>query len=226
VTSDPPGIGCATDCVQHFSAGAQVTLTARPAAGLVVAGWTGACAPAGAAPTCTVTMAGAQSAGATFGPPPAPAVAPAPAAPAPAPAPVRFVSVQIAPSRLHLARARDRRRHRPAQRATRARVTARATRAATLTVVVMAGRPGIRRGSECVAPQRSGRPRGARPCTRFVALRGVRTVRALSGIGRFTLTPAAGGRPLAPGRYRLAITALDTSGNRVGPRNAAFFVTR
>ena len=235
VTSDPPGIACATDCAQHFSAGAAVTLTARAATGQVLTGWTGACAAAGTAPTCTVTIAGARSAGATFGPPPAPAVpaqpgagaAPGGAAPVtPAPAPVRLVSLRIAPSRLHLARPRDRRRHRPAQRASRAVVTARFSRTASLTVIVMAGRPGIRRGSRCVAPPRGRRPRGARSCTRFVALRGVRTVAAPAGIGRFTLTPAAGGRPLAPGRYRLAITALDTSGNRVGPANAAFVVTR
>src|SRR3954469_2299221 len=126
VTSAPLGIACATDCAQHYDSGARVTLTAQPSAGMALNGWRGACAPAGTAPTCTVTMAGAQSAGATFGPPPVPAApppapaptpppAPAPAptpTPAPAPArtttpaaPVRIVSVGIVPSRLHRARA-------------------------------------------------------------------------------------------------------------------------
>ena len=46
------------------------------------------------------------------------------------------------------------------------------------------------------------------------------------GIGRFTLVPAVRGRPLVPGRYRLAVSALDRSGQRVGPRTARFVVTR
>jgi DNA-binding beta-propeller fold protein YncE len=227
VTSDPLGIACATDCAQHMSQGARVTLTARAATGLVLAGWTGGCAPAGTAPTCTITMAGAQSAGATFAlaPPPAAPAAPAPAPPAAAPArtpPVRILSVRVVPSRLHLSRRRD--GGRPARRATRARVTVRTTRPASLTVIVEAGRPGVRRGSACVAPPRSGR-RG-RPCTRFVPRRGIRTVSAPGGVGRFVLTPAAGGVRLAPGRYRLAVTALDRSGNRVGPARASFVVVR
>jgi hypothetical protein len=59
-----------------------------------------------------------------------------------------------------------------------------------------------------------------------VALRGVRTVSAPRGVGRFVLTPAFGGVRLARGRYRLAVTALDGSGNRVGPAHAAFRVAR
>jgi hypothetical protein len=43
---------------------------------------------------------------------------------------------------------------------------------------------------------------------------------------RFTLTPSFGGRALAPGSYRLAVTALDAQGNRVGPLTPAFRVTR
>jgi hypothetical protein len=173
-------------------------------------------------------MAGSQSVGATFSVPPAPAPAPpTPAPPAATPAqtpPVRILSVRIVPRRLHLARARA--RGRPARRATRARVTVRVTRSASLTILTEAGRPGVRRGSACVAPPRSRRGRRARPCTRFVTLPGIRTVAAPQGIGRFVLTPAAGGTPLAPGRYRLAVTALDASGNRVGPVRAAFRVTR
>ena len=224
VTSLPLGIACATDCAQHYSAGSQVTLTAQPAVGLALAGWTGACAPAGTAPTCTVTMAGAQSAAATFAAPPPPAVAPAPAPAPPRPVPpVRITSVAIVPSRLH--RARAARRGRAAQRATRARVTVRTTRAASLTILVQAGRPGARRGSQCVAASRAARRRG-RACTRFVTLRGTRTVAAPRGVGRFVLAPARQGRALAPGRYRLAVSALDAAGNRVGPKVASFTVIR
>jgi hypothetical protein len=96
VTSDPLGIACATDCAQHVSAGARVTLTARPAPGPVLAGCSGACAPAGAVPTCTVAMAGSPSVGATFTVPPAPAPAPpTPAPPAAQTPPVRILSVRI-----------------------------------------------------------------------------------------------------------------------------------
>jgi YVTN family beta-propeller protein len=220
VTSDLPGISCATDCVQHYGAGRQVTLTATSAAGSVLAGWTGACAPAGAAPTCTVTMDGAQAAGASF----AQAAPPAPPAPPPPPQPVGFTSARMSTHRLHLARPADRRHHRPASRATRALVTVRLTQPATLTIGVQQGRPGRRRGSQCVAPTRSltHRPR----CTRFVALRGTRTVNAASGTVTFAFRPVFGGRPLPPGVYRLALVALDRNGNRVGPVTVSFRVTR
>jgi hypothetical protein len=139
---------------------------------------------------------------------------------------VRITSVRIEPRRLHLARARGRSGRRAAQRATRARVTVRTSIAARLTILVQAGRPGVRRGSACLAPTRSRPVARGRACTRFVTLRGIRTVDAPRGLGRLTLTPAAGGRPLAPGRYRLAVSALDRSGQRVGPRTASFVVTR
>jgi|tagenome__1003787_1003787.scaffolds.fasta_scaffold20959585_3 beta-glucanase (GH16 family) len=154
-------------------------------------------------------------------PPPAPKPSPVP--PAALSAPVRILAMRVTPRHLHLARAPDRRRHRPAQHATRARVTVRTSRSASLIVLIEAQRPGVRRGSDCVAPSRS---RRGRTCTRFVTLRGTRHVYATNGVGRFGLTPTADGHALAPGRYRLAVTALDTSGNRVGPTSAAFVVTR
>jgi hypothetical protein len=103
-------------------------------------------------------------------------------------------------------------------------VTVRATRPASLTIRVEAGRPGVRRGSACVVPPRPGRR--VRPCTRFPTLRSIRTVSAPRGVGRLVLTPAVGSGRLAPGRYRLAVTALDASGNRVGPARASFLVVR
>ncbi len=63
VTSAPTGIDCPGDCVQRYSNGQSVTLTAQPAMGGVFAGWTGACS--GIAP-CTVTMDQAQSVSAEF----------------------------------------------------------------------------------------------------------------------------------------------------------------
>jgi hypothetical protein len=115
---------------------------------------------------------------------------------------------------------------RPSRRPTRARVTVRATRSASLTIGVQAGRPGVRLGSACVAPPSARRARRGRACTRFVTVRGIRTVEAPQGVGRLVLRAAAGGRPLAPGRYRLQVTALDSSGNRVGPAQAGFAVSR
>lgn len=212
VLSDLPGIACATDCVQHFGAGRQVTLTAQPVAGSVLAGWGGACT--GAAPTCTVTMNGDQAVAATFGPaPPPPAVAPPPPPP---PAAVTITQVRLSTHRLRLAR-----RH-PPRRATRARVSLRLSLPASLTIGVEAGRPGRRRGSQCLAPTRARRrlPR----CTRFVALAGRRTLAARAGAVTFTLTPRFAGRTLRPGSYRLTLTALDGNGNRVGPVRVAFRV--
>jgi hypothetical protein len=228
VVSDLPGIACVTDCRQAYGTGRTVTLTARPASGSVLATWTGACAGAGAAPTCAVAMGSAQGVGATFTPapppPPAPAVT-APPPPPPPPAPVRILGVRLSTHRIHAATARDRRRHRPARRAVRATVTVTLTRGARLTAVVQQGRPGRRRGSSCVPVTRANRR--ARPCTRYVALRRSRTLTVASTTARFTLDASFGGRsPLPTASYRLAVTALDAQGNRVGPVLAGFRVTR
>jgi len=97
------------------------------------------------------------------------------------------------------------------------------SRPATLTVGVQQGRPGRRRGSACRPVTR--RNRRQRPCTRFVALRPTRSVRAPRTTVTFTLTPAFAGPSLPPGSYRLTITALDADGNRAGPVPAAFSIT-
>jgi DNA-binding beta-propeller fold protein YncE len=231
VVSDLPGIACVTDCRQAYGTGRTVTLTARAAGGSVLAGWSGACAGAASAPTCTLSMAGAQDVGATFTAPPIPPPAAptgtttTPPPPPPPPAPVRIRSVRLSTHVLHGARPRDRRRHLPARRATRATATVVLTRAARITAVVQQGRPGRRRGSACVAPTRA--TRRAPACTRFVALRRTRTLNVPGTTARFTLTTSFGAAaPLAPGSYRLAITALDAQGNRVGPAVASFRVTR
>lgn len=94
VTSNPSGIACfdntdmsgpyaEPDCVHGFAPGTSVTLTATPqpiravstvsfedtSEMSVFAGWGGACAAAGTAPTCTVTMDQATSVTAVFGTP-------------------------------------------------------------------------------------------------------------------------------------------------------------
>jgi len=206
VTSDLPGIACVTDCRQRYGQGRQVTLTAKPAAGSVISGWSGACADAGSAATCTVSVSADRTAGVLFGPPPlppAPAVAAAalPAAP-PAPPPPTPPTPAVAISRLtmahhllHLAR-----RHQPASAV---RVTVALTRPATLTVLL----------------QRAvGR--------RWVSVPGARTLRPGATLRIFTLRPTAAGHALKPGRYRLAISALDSDGNGVGPVRASFEIRR
>jgi Divergent InlB B-repeat domain len=64
VTSLPAGINCAPTCNASFAAGTVVTLTAAPAVGSALAGWSGGgCSGTG---TCVVTMNSVQAVTATF----------------------------------------------------------------------------------------------------------------------------------------------------------------
>jgi List-Bact-rpt repeat protein len=64
VTSSPSGIDCGTDCVNAYSHGTVVTLTAIPGTGEDFLGWTGACA--GQTGPCHITMDNAKVATASF----------------------------------------------------------------------------------------------------------------------------------------------------------------
>jgi uncharacterized repeat protein (TIGR03803 family) len=64
VTSSPSGIDCGSTCSAAFAPGAQVTLTAIPAAAWGFAGWSGACS--GIASSCTVTLNANASVAASF----------------------------------------------------------------------------------------------------------------------------------------------------------------
>lgn len=66
VRSAPAGIACPTTCAAAFDTGAQLTLTAKPAAKQVFVGWTGACT--GRKPTCALTMDGPRTTSAQFAP--------------------------------------------------------------------------------------------------------------------------------------------------------------
>ena len=62
------GINCGTggaDCLEAYDYGTAVALTATPASGFQLDGWTGACTGTGA---CSVAMTQARTVGATFGP--------------------------------------------------------------------------------------------------------------------------------------------------------------
>ena len=63
VTSDPSGIACGPTCSAIFPAGTVVTLTASADAGMLFAGWSGACTGTG---PCVVTMDAAKTVTATF----------------------------------------------------------------------------------------------------------------------------------------------------------------
>jgi hypothetical protein len=166
-----------------------------------------------------VTMSAAQIVNASFVPtPPAPAPTPKPAAkPAPKPTPpVSITQVRLSTHTLRLARGK--------RRATKAQLSLRLSRAATLTVTVEAGREGRRRGSACVVPTHARRKRAR--CTRYVALSGHQTVQGKTGSVKLTLATRFAGRTLKAGSYRLSVIARDSAGNRVGPVTAAFAVKR
>ncbi len=66
ITSSPSGIDCGTRCSTRFNKGASVVLTAAGTSGSQFAGWSGACAAAGNATTCTLTADQAHAAFASF----------------------------------------------------------------------------------------------------------------------------------------------------------------
>ncbi|WP_320672003.1 NHL repeat-containing protein [Patulibacter defluvii] len=209
VASDPPGIDCGTDCGQRYGQGRTVTLRATPFSGAIFRGWGGACAAAGSAPTCTVSMAAAQQAQADFVPTPPP--------------PVRIRGVRIAPARWHLTRRSGPRSRRPA---TRAALTIRVTQPATVRLRVLQARTGRRSGGRCVAVRRPDAVRRSQRCTRYATLPGTRRLRLLAGRTTLSITPRFGHRTLRPGVYRLQLTAIDRAGNRDGERSARILITR
>jgi hypothetical protein len=69
VVSDPAAIDCGQTCAASLPIGTSVTLRATPEPLSDFAGWTGACAAAGTAPECVVTLAADTIVGASFTPP-------------------------------------------------------------------------------------------------------------------------------------------------------------
>ncbi|MEX2555968.1 MAG: choice-of-anchor Q domain-containing protein [Actinomycetota bacterium] len=66
VKSSPAGINCGSDCLEVYSDGTTVTLTAKTRAGTTFAGWDGDCASAGTSPTCVLVMDSDKAVTATF----------------------------------------------------------------------------------------------------------------------------------------------------------------
>lgn len=128
----------------------------------------------------------------------------------PPPAPPVLSHLQVSPSKL---RARTGRgaslaSHAPARGAT---IAYRDSEAAKTTFTVLVRREGFKVGHRCQAT----RPRHAhapRRCPRFVALHGTFSHADGAGAVRLRFTGRVGGRPLAPGRYRLSAVARNAAG--------------
>jgi DNA-binding beta-propeller fold protein YncE len=196
VTSDPPGIDCGTDCGQGIAPTRAVTLTARPHAGSTFMGWGGACAAATVGPTCTLDLSQARHATARFEATPPPAV--------------RIRGLRVTPARWHLTRRKGPRSRRPM---TRARLEVTLNAEARVRLEVLQARPGRRAGKRCVALRRGARTR--KPCTRFAVLPQRRTLKLIEGRTTVDVGPRVRGRTLAPGRYRLRLTATNAGGEHV-----------
>jgi hypothetical protein len=106
--------------------------------------------------------------------------------------------------------------------ATGTTVRFRLSEAASVRLRAERARSGRRRGGKCVAPRRA-RPTAKR-CTRFVAVKGRATATGKAGANRLRFRGRLGGRRLAPGRYRLVVTAIDPAGNRSRAKRAGFTV--
>jgi hypothetical protein len=95
------------------------------------------------------------------------------------------------------------------------------SQAATVRGALVRERPGRRLGGRCTPGARS----GARCTLRRAA--GTLPARALgAGAGSFAFAGRVAGRALAPGRYRLTLTATGADGRRSAPRTLAFTVLR
>jgi uncharacterized protein YkwD len=104
----------------------------------------------------------------------------------------------------------------------RGRVAYKLSAAATVTFRVERALTGRRAGGRCVAAGAAGR-RAAR-CVRYRTLPGTLSDAGARGANTFAFRARLGGRPLAPGRYRLRAVAADAAGSASAPRHAGFAV--
>jgi hypothetical protein len=94
-------------------------------------------------------------------------------------------------------------------------------------VTFTAERPtrGIKRGRKCVKrPRRP--PRHARPCARYVAVRGSFAQNGAAGLNGLRFMGRLKGRSLPRGNYRLVVSAVDAAGNRSTPVRRPFRIVR
>jgi hypothetical protein len=96
-----------------------------------------------------------------------------------------------------------------------------ASEAATATLSFERAQPGIRAGKRCIAPAR-GHTRGTR-CTRYTRVSGAVTLAAHAGTNKLGFDGVlAGGRALAPGRYRVSLRASAGAATASAAQRPAF----
>lgn len=217
VTSEPRGIDCGTDCSQLYGASQTVELTAWDHPRNQFAGWGGACAAAGTARTCTVSMAQAQDVVASFVPLPPP--------------PVRLTGLSVSPTQWHLTRKKTKtRRTLKSRQATVATLKIRLTQPATGNLEVLQARPGRKRGSgasaQCVKVSSKTRLSAKQRCTRFVRLPMAQKLRLIEGRTAAEVSTRFGRRTLTPGLYRLRLTVTDVAGNTAVAETKTITLTR
>lgn len=205
--TSPVGIDCETDCVQHLGPGRQATLTVTAFDGSIFEGWTGACAAAGTAPTCTVTMNGDQTAGATFKAVPPP--------------PVKITKVAASPTRWHRARPATKKPKRAGQKATKAQLTVSMSQPANVEMSMLVAKPGQLAAGVCGPVTTKRKLAASKQCTRYAKRKGSRKLRMTTGTTAIAMTPQFAGKTLAPGLYKFSFKARDDQGNvssRISPR--------
>lgn len=138
------------------------------------------------------------------------------------PAPPALTRVSIAPGAFVVATARGRGRGRRVRGGARVRFTL--DRAASVRARVTQMLPGRRAGGRCVAPGHRAAAKGKR-CTRAVSRGTLALGTRGAGVTTFALTGRVGPRALAPGRYRLTLTAT-ADGRASRPATVTFTVRR
>lgn len=217
VTSEPRGIDCGTDCSQLYGGSQTIELTVWDHPRNQFAGWGGACALAGTARTCTVSMDQARHVVASFVPVPPP--------------PVRLTGLSVSPTKWHLTRKKTKtRRTLKSRQATVATLKIRLTQPATGILEVLQARPGRKRGSganaRCVKVAATTRLSAKQRCTRFVRLPVSQKLRLLEGRTAAEVSSRFGRRTLTPGRYRLRLTVTDEAGNTAAAETKTITLTR
>jgi hypothetical protein len=94
---------------------------------------------------------------------------------------------------------------------------------ARLTFLVEGAAAGRKKGRSCV--RATHRLRHARPCV-FLLRKGALTASGHRGVNRLAFSGRIGRRSLSPGRYRLAVTATDSAGNRSAAKTVSFTIVK
>jgi hypothetical protein len=95
---------------------------------------------------------------------------------------------------------------------------------ATLTLKVEKASKGRKVGRKC--RKQTAKNRLRKRCTRYVKLRGAIKATGGKGLNQLTIPSQIGGRKLAPGKYRLVVTARDKAGNVSAVKRIGFRIKR